>query len=82
MVRNLTRYCQASSALRISASLTISIRGMPARLKSIRLASPWWNSLAVSSSRCTRLIRMRLGWPSASISRQPLTHRGMSYWEI
>ncbi|OPZ47916.1 MAG: hypothetical protein BWY92_01682 [Firmicutes bacterium ADurb.BinA052] len=74
MDRSLVRYARASSADRMSASDTISIRPIPERLKSSSdwlaeiMSSPACTSFAVSSSRCTRLTRIRLGCPSTSMS--------------
>ena len=75
-------HSRACAAERRSGSVTISISGVPPRLKSTMLASaPWmrpevpmWTSLAASSSRWTRVMSTSPRWPPV--------HRGVSYWEI
>ena len=77
-------HSRASAPLRTSGSVTISTSGVPPRLKSTSEApepEPWirpdsetWTSLAASSSRWTRWMRMS--------PRRPFVASGMSYWEI
>ena len=87
MARSWRRYSAPSSGVRMSGSLTISIRGTPQRLKSTRLDSassmiPAWTSLPVSSSRCTRRMPTRFVSPPTVNVIQPCSDRGSSYWEI
>ena len=78
----------ASSALCRSGSDTISSSGVPARLRSSSDPSAFpppgssWPSLPVSSSKWARRIRMVRGPDSVSISIEPPTQRGRSYWLI
>jgi hypothetical protein len=75
--------------VRISGSVTISISGAPDRLKSTRVArrpsapttSPW-TSLAVSSSRCARVMFTTNGPSDVSIDSRPRAARGIAYWLI
>ena len=87
VVRRSWRNSRASAAERRSGSVTISTSGVPPRLKSttddpapwMRPDSPWWISLAASSSRWARW--MRTEGPDGT-SRCPPEARGMSYWLI
>jgi hypothetical protein len=72
-------------AERIAGSDTISISGVPARFRStpVRPASPSCSDLPASSSRCARVISMRLTLPSSSMmSTAPPLTIGSSYWLI
>ena len=64
---------------------TISINGVPARFKSMPdcFGSPSCRDLPASSSRCARVMPMRLRAPSSStMSMKPLATIGSSYWLI
>ena len=71
----------------MSGSVTISMRGMPERLKSTRLTrspiapSPW-TSFAVSSSRWARVIPVVNGPSLVSNVSVPAEASGRSYWLI
>ena len=82
--RSAFRYSPASSELRRSGSLTISISGTPARLRSTKLSPPpaSWMFLPASSSRWMRRMPMRFSIPSTSMTRLPYSHSGWSYWLI
>ena len=75
--------------MRISGSVTISISGAPDRLKSTSVvrrpsaptASPC-TSLAVSSSRCARVMFTMNGPSEVSIASRPADASGMAYWLI
>ncbi len=76
-------YRRACSAVRMSGSVTISISGAPERLKSTSDARPpvapatsAWTSLAVSSSRCARVIGTTNGPSEVSITSRPSTRAG------
>ena len=81
VTRSRRSHSAACAAERTSGSVTISTSGVPPRLKSTTLASdPWMRpdppactSLAASSSRCTRWMRMSPSRPSRA--------SGMSYWD-
>ncbi len=80
--RSSVSHSRASAGSWMSGSVTISISGVPPRLKStseasepwIRPDSPTCVSFAASSSRCAR-------WMRTSPSRPP-EQIGMSYWLI
>ena len=71
----------------MSGSVTISMSGAPDRLKSTRLtlrpsASVAWTSLAVSSSRCARVMATVNGPSDVSKVSRPIDASGRSYWLI
>ncbi len=79
------RYATASLAERMSGSETISISGVPARFRSMpeNAPRPSCMDLPASSSRCARVMPMRLVVPSSStMSMWPLATIGSSYWLI
>ena len=82
--RRVLRYSPASPGSRMSGSLTISMSGTPARLRSTRLWSPRasWMFLPASSSMWMRVSRTRFAAPSTLTSTCPPVHRGSSYWLI
>ena len=85
--RSSSAYRRACSAVRISGSVTISMSGTPARLKSTRLTRvpsvpAAWTSLAVSSSRWARAIPIVTSPPVVSNVRDPWEASGRSYWLI
>ena len=82
-VRRARMYSAASSAERMSGSLTISTRGTPARLKSTKLTPELsWIFLPASSSRWMRVSRTLRASPAKRNSTAPPSHRGSSYCEI
>ena len=82
VTRSRRSHSEACWALRTSGSVTISTSGVPQRLKSTTLDSAEWirpdapacTSLAASSSRWARWMRMS--------PRRPGPQTGMSYWLI
>ena len=72
----------ASSGVDRSGSLTISISGVPARLKSTPLQPPKCVLLPTSSSRWMRVMPMVLRTPPTSISTPPPITSGRSYCVI
>ena len=77
----------ASPAERRSGSVTISISGVPLRLKSRKVfwsesGNPSWSDLPASSSICTRVMRTTLALPPAPNSSVPAVASGSSYCEI
>ena len=86
-VRTRVKYSAASAALRISGSDTISMSGVPARLKSmwvLRAESPKpsCSDFPASSSMCTRVMPMRRVSSPTVMSRLPPVASGCSYCEI
>ena len=73
-----SRKAIASSGVDRSGSLTISISGVPARLKSTPLPPAKCVLLPTSSSRWMRVMPIVLRPPSASISTAPPTTSGWS----
>ena len=79
---------QASAALRMSGSETISSSGVPARLRSMPETSPnsggrpSCSDLPASSSRCARTRRMRFSPASVAIATLPPCTTGISNCEI
>ena len=69
----------AASAESKSGQVTISIRGVPARLKSRSICPPWWNDFAVSHSKCASVIQTFSSFSNPSKKKEtwPLTLIGV-----
>ena len=89
MARRLRRYSAASAGDRRSGRETISMSGTPARLKSTRLALAVSNTPALVRELADVLLQVEAldpdaarGGRRASISSQPSSASGASYWLI
>ena len=76
------RYAIASSAEAMSGSETISMSGVPPRLKSTHEYPAWCSIFAASSSRWMWLMRMVFGPAGVDISTPPPMHSGLAFSDI